>query len=262
MSFADHPQCDALVAFVGELADAARTELVDRHNGNRFETKEDASPVTEFDRGVERRLRGLIRDRFPMHGIIGEEFEPESPDAEFVWIIDPIDGTKAFVTGVPVFTTLVALCQEGLPVVGVIDSGATDDRWLGVDGRPTVHNEQPVRTSGRTDLDGATVAWSNPEVVLEEQRAGRATLNARTAWRIFGAGSYAYGRLASGAVDIAVESGGVIEADIVASVPIVNGAGGLCTDGFGEPITLHTQLTSVAAATPELHARVIEVLNA
>lgn len=261
MSFSDHPQCDEFVAFIEELADAARVILAKRHDDNRFETKDDASPVTEFDRGVEHALRQLIRDRYPEHGIIGEEFPAENPEAEFVWIMDPIDGTKSFVVGVPVFTTLIALCRHGHPVIGVIDASATQDRWLGVEGRPTTQNGRAVRTSGRTELDGATVSWSNPERVLDEQRAGRDVLNARTAWRVFGAAAYGVGRLASGAIDIAVESGTVGAYDICSFVPIIEGAGGVVTDGFGKPITTATQLTCVAAASQALHQEAIRVLN-
>ena len=259
--FSEHPQCDEFVAFIEELADAARLVLAKRLNDSRFETKDDASPVTEFDRGVEQTLRAMIRARYPEHGIIGEEFPPEHPDAEFVWVMDPIDGTKSFVVGVPVFTTLIALCRHNRPMIGVIDAASTQDRWLGVDGRPTTQNGIPVHTSGRTTLDGATVSWSNPEMVLEEQRAGREVLNHRTAWRVFGAAAYGVGRLASGAIDVAVESGTVGAYDICSFVPIIEGAGGVVTDGFGAPITTATKLTCVAAATRELHEEAIRVLN-
>ncbi|MDQ4213237.1 inositol monophosphatase family protein [Microbacterium sp. ASV81] len=261
MSFADHPERHEFVEFIEQLADAARSFLSGRHESGRFETKEDASPVTEFDRGVEGALRAMIRTRYPHHGIIGEEFHAENPDAEFTWIMDPIDGTKSFVVGIPVFTTLIALCHRGRPVIGLIDASSTDDRWIGVDGLPTRHNGRTVRTSGRTRLDGSTVSWSNPEVVLEEHRAGREALNRRTAWRVFGAAAYGVGRLASGAVDLAVESGTVGPYDICPFVPIIEGAGGVVTDGFGGPITTTTRLTCVAAATRELHAEALRVLN-
>ncbi len=262
MTFSANPRCDEFVGFIHELADAARAVLAKRHDDSRFETKEDASPVTEFDRGVEHALREMIRERYPEHGIIGEEFPPENPDAEFVWIMDPIDGTKSFVVGIPVFTTLIALCRDTRPVIGVIDAASTRDRWLGVEGRPTTQNGRPVRTSGRTELDGATVSWSNPEKVIDEQRAGREVLNERTAWRVFGAAAYGVGRLASGAIDLAVESGTVGAYDICSFVPIIEGAGGVVTDGFGAPVTTATTLTCVAAATPELHEEAIRVLNA
>lgn len=260
MSFAEHPQIDEFVDFTEQLADAARAFLAERHEGSRFETKEDASPVTEFDRGLEQAMRAMIRESFPGHGIIGEEFEPERSDAEFVWVMDPIDGTKPFVAGIPVFTTLISLCHNGKPVIGVIDAPATGDRWFGVSGRPTLLNGQKVRTSGRIDLDGATLAWSQPDKVLEEHREGHDLINERVAWTVFGAAAYGFGRLAAGAIDVAACSGSIGSYDICALVPIVEGAGGAISDSDGSPITIAPPTGCVAAATPELHRTVIEAL--
>lgn len=261
MSISDHPEVEEFVSFIHELADAAGTFLSERHEGSRFETKPDASPVTEFDRGVETRLREMIRERYPEHGIVGEEFPPHNEDAEFVWIMDPIDGTKSFVVGIPIYTTLIALCHNGVPVIGVINAPSSKDRFLGVQGRPTTLNEVPIRTSGRTELEGATGAVSNPTKVIDSQRAGWADLEDRTAWWIYGAAAYGYGRLAAGGVDIAVESGTVGPYDINCLVPIIEGAGGKVTDGFGGPVLLTTGGTCVASATQELHEQVLAVLN-
>ncbi|WP_164234842.1 inositol monophosphatase family protein [Microbacterium hydrocarbonoxydans] len=261
MTFAQHPQLAEFLEFIQELGDTARRVLTERHDDGRFETKADRSPVTEFDRGVEADLRSMIRGRFPEHGIIGEEFEPEQADAEFVWIMDPIDGTKSFVAGVPVFTTLVALCRDGVPVIGMIDASVSRERWVGVQGRATTLNGQPVRTSGRKDLSGATLSWSQPDNVLDEHREGFRSLSALAAWSVFGAASYGFGRLAAGAIDVAAYSGGIGAYDVCALVPIVEGAGGRITDADGSPLTLAPPRGCVAAATPALHARVIHVLN-
>ena len=261
MSFAQHPRVTEFIEFIEELGDAARRVLTERHDDGRFETKEDSTPVTEFDRGVESDLREMIRMRFPDHGIIGEEFSPENPDAEFVWIMDPIDGTKSFVAGVPVFTTLVSLCRAGAPVIGMIDASVSQERWLGVQGLPTTLNGQPVRTSGRKELDGATLSWSQPDNVLEEHREGYRMLSDLTAWRVFGAASYGFGRLAAGAIDVAAYSGGIGAYDVCALVPIIEGAGGAISDSDGSPITIAQPRACVAAATVELHARAIDVLN-
>lgn len=252
---------DDHLAFIEELADAARAYLAGRTEGAGFDTKIDASPVTEFDQGLERTLRSLIRERHPDHGIIGEEYGHENPDAEYVWIMDPIDGTKSFVAGIPVFTTLIALCHRGVPVIGLIDAPTTRDRWLGARGRASTHNGVEIRSSGRRELDGATVSWSNPETVMDEHRFGREEFNRRTAWRVFGAAAYGFGRVASGAIDVAVESGTVGAYDICAFVPVIEGAGGVVTDAFGEPITLASRLSCLAAATAELHAEALRVLN-
>lgn len=250
------------IGFIGELADAAGRFLAERHDGSRFETKDDASPVTEFDRGVEQKLRAIIRERYPEHGIVGEEFPPERGDAEFVWIMDPIDGTKQFVTGVPTFTTLIALLHHGVPVIGVINAHAAKLRWLGVEGRATTLNGVEVRTSGRTELDGAVMAWSDPEaVILDDHGRGRDALIERTAIRIYGIASFAFGRLAAGSIDVCVYSGGIGTYDVCAFVPIVEGAGGRATDGYGERISLREIQSCVAAASPELHAEAVATLN-
>lgn len=261
MSVAVHPLLDEHVEFIQELADAARAYLGRTTGVGAFDTKSDSSPVTEFDRGLELMLRSLIAERYPAHGIVGEEFPHDRADAEYVWIMDPIDGTKSFVAGIPVFTTLVALCHRGTPVLGLIDAPTTGDRWIGSAGRVTTHNGVPVRTSGRLDLDGATVSWSNPETVLDAHREGRTAFNERTAWRVFGAAAFGFGRLASGAIDLAVESGTVGAYDICAFVPVIEGAGGVVTDAFGDRITLDSTLSCLAAATPELHAEALRVLN-
>lgn len=260
MAFADHPLAEEFTAFIHELADAAGAQLAERHEGSRFETKADESPVTEFDRGVEQRLRTLIADRYPEHGIIGEEFPPERENAEFVWVMDPIDGTKSFVAGIPVFTTLIALCRNGTPVIGVIDASVTQDRWVGVDGRATTLNGHEVHTSGRQGLTGATLSWSQPDRVLEEHRAGLEEVNERVAWRVFGAASYGFGRVASGAIDLAGYSGGFGPYDVCAIVPIVEGAGGVVSDELGQPITIKQAQACIVSASPELHREALSVL--
>lgn len=257
MTISEHPQVDEYVTFIHELADAARTLLSERHEGSRFETKADASPVTEFDRGVETVLRELVAERFPEHGFIGEEFAPDRADAEFVWIADPIDGTKQFVSGIPVFTTLIALCRNGRPVIGVIDASVSKDRWLGVEGRQSTLNGNPISTSGRVAVPGATMSWSQPDRVRAEHAAGVGELGDAVAWQVFGAGSYGFGRLAAGAIDIAGYSGSFGAYDVCALVPIIEGAGGVITDGYGEPITIADPAACVAAATPELHREVL-----
>ena len=110
---------------------------------SRFRNKGDDSPVTEIDRGVETALRARIAAAFPQHGIQGEEFGAQATDAEYVWVIDPIDGTKAFVAGIPVFGTLIALTRKGVPVLGVIDQPMTRERWIGAEGHPTTLNGAP-----------------------------------------------------------------------------------------------------------------------
>ncbi len=132
------PVAEALIAAAEAAADAAGAVIRPLFRSALLvEAKGDASPVTEADRAAERAVRDLLRARFPGHGMIGEEHGAERPDAEWVWVIDPIDGTRAFVTGRPLFGCLVALLHRGRPVLGLIDQPATGERWLGVAGRPT-----------------------------------------------------------------------------------------------------------------------------
>ena len=128
------PDLEAFTTFAGTLADASGAIIREALANQRdFLTKDDASPVTEIDRRVETALRAQIAQQYPQHGILGEEFEPADLDAEWVWVIDPIDGTKAFITGIPTFGTLVALAYRGVPVLGVIDNPVTRERWIGAD---------------------------------------------------------------------------------------------------------------------------------
>ena len=122
-----------------------------RRPGMTVETKADQSPVTIADRGAEELMRARLAKKFPAHGIIGEEFGSERADAEFVWVLDPIDGTKAFITGLPIFGTLIALLHRGKPVMGVIDQPILKERWLGVAGERSTFNGQPISVRACAD---------------------------------------------------------------------------------------------------------------
>jgi fructose-1,6-bisphosphatase/inositol monophosphatase family enzyme len=136
----DH-ELDDFVAFATELADAAHAMLAPAGRWHpEMTVKADRSFVTAFDIEIERRLRAMIADRYPSHGILGEEGQAKDANAEFVWVLDPIDGTAPYIAGAPVYGTLIALAHARIPVIGVIDQAATDDRWIGARGRPTRHS--------------------------------------------------------------------------------------------------------------------------
>ncbi|NBF10021.1 inositol monophosphatase family protein, partial [Pseudomonas sp. Fl4BN1] len=127
------------------LADASRSILREHWQlpapgGQAFSSKDDASPVTEIDQRIEARLREMLDSAQPEHGVLGEEYPPRDLDAEYVWVLDPIDGTKQFITGIPVYGTLISLCQAGRPVLGIIDIPISGQRWVGVQGQPTTLN--------------------------------------------------------------------------------------------------------------------------
>lgn len=144
------PAAASFAPFAHELADAAGA-IIRRYYRTPVpvEQKADASPVTAADRETEARLRDLIRARFPAHGIEGEEYGAERLDAEFVWCLDPIDGTKSFITGRPLFGTLISLLHAGRPILGVIDQCILGERWLGVAGEPSTWNARPIRVRAR-----------------------------------------------------------------------------------------------------------------
>ena len=172
---------------------------------NAFDSKGDDSPVTEIDRRVETELRRRIGEAFPEHGIQGEEFGAQATGADYVWVLDPIDGTKAFVAGIPVFGTLIALAHRGVPVLGVIDQPMTRERWIGADGFPTTLNGTRVATSGRTVLSEAVLSTSNIELYDPASLPVFEALRSSVHWCVYGGSCYAYGRLASGGIDVAIE---------------------------------------------------------
>lgn len=226
-----------------------------------FETKEDASPVTEIDRKVEQQIREVIQEMCPTHGILGEEYGTDSKDQEFVWVIDPIDGTKQFIAGIPVYGTLIALCHHGVPVLGVIDIPAVKERWLGIKGQQTTLNGRKVSTRACKKLSEALMSSSNTEPVLPEHRLGYEKMIETTKWRVYGSACYAYACLASGKLDVSIDSGGMREVDYCALVPIIEGAGGVITDWAGDPLTIHSGTTVIAAGDADLHAQTLAILS-
>lgn len=249
-----------------QLADAARAILChhwqrDDAGGPAFATKDDASPVTEIDRRIETRLREMIERAQPQHGVLGEEYPPHNLDAEYVWVLDPIDGTKQFIAGIPVYGTLISLCQDGQPLLGIIDMPISGQRWVGARGQPTTLNDRVVRTRACPSLSSALMSCSNPEMIPKVHRPAFNHLQQNSRWRLYGAACNAYASLASGRLDLSVDSGGMREVDYCALVPVIEGAGGIISDWHGAPLTMHSDSTVVAAGDPRLHAQVLELLG-
>jgi histidinol phosphatase-like enzyme (inositol monophosphatase family) len=255
------PDLKALAGFADGLADISRATVREALGEARsFITKGDASPVTAIDQAVEAKLRAQIQETYPDHGILGEEFGSVRLDAEWVWVIDPIDGTKAFITGFPTFGTLIALARNGVPVLGVIDNPVTCERWLGGDGVPTSLNGKPVRTRTCQEIGDALVGNGNPESFDDADTAAFRRLRQHVRWSVYGGGCHAYGRVADGALDINVD-GGLDAFDYCALIPIVRNAGGVMTDWQGGELTIRSGRRSVvASATPALHETVLGIL--
>ncbi|MBI3515190.1 MAG: histidinol-phosphatase [Proteobacteria bacterium] len=228
---------DREVALALELAALARP-IVLKHFRQPLavDTKADLSPVTVADRTAEAVMRTAIGRVFPDHGIIGEEHGRERADAEFVWVLDPIDGTKSFISGKPLFGTLIALTWRGRPVVGVIDMPALGECWWGADDRPSVMNGKPIRSRPCGDLAQALLYATSPHMFHGADEAAFARLAGSVRHPLYGADCYAYALVAGGWSDLAVEAS--LQAyDFCALVPVVEGAGGVMTDWQGRALT-------------------------
>jgi histidinol-phosphatase len=245
------PDLDALLA-VARAAARAGTDEVQRHYGPALEVqlKADASPVTAADVAAERAIRAVLTAHHPEHAVYGGRDAARSP---YLWLIDPIDGTKSFVRGYPMFSTQLALMHEGRLVLGVSAAPWAGETAWAARGRGAWLDGKPLRVSGCTALADAALSFGNLKSLAAGpawDRLGRVVVGAN---RVRGYGDfYHYHRLAAGALDAVIESD-VNILDIAALVVVVEEAGGVFTDLAGRPVGLDT--TSVlAAATSELHA--------
>lgn len=248
----------------GRMADTAR-DIALRHFRQPFavERKSDLSPVTIADREVESALRALVREHFPDHAILGEEYGSSAGaapgEAGFTWVIDPIDGTQSFVCGLPLFGCLVALLQGPRPVLGMIEMPALGERWLGLQGAASRSNAGPSRVSACTRLGEARLFTTSPDMFDAAARERFDRVAARASLRRYGGDCYSYGLLASGHCDLVVEAG-LKPYDYLALVPVIEGAGGCITDWQGHPLGLESDGRVVAAASPQLLREALEWL--
>ncbi|PJE31763.1 histidinol-phosphatase, inositol monophosphatase family [Pseudooceanicola antarcticus] len=255
------PETDRLADFAASLADTTDAMAMTYFRKPLdIEAKADDSPVTQADRAIEAEMRTHISKAFPTHGILGEEHEDARLDAERIWVIDPIDGTKSFLSGMPSFGTLIACLSGGVPDVGVISIPPTGERWTGQSGAPSRFNGVPCRTSGRQNLGEAILYTTSPDSFDAAGLAHFEALSKKVAMRRFGGDCYAYGLLASGHVDLLFEMN-LHPYDYMALVPVIEGAGGVITDWDGQPLTLASEGKVIAAASAELHAQALAVLG-
>jgi inositol-phosphate phosphatase/L-galactose 1-phosphate phosphatase/histidinol-phosphatase len=251
---------DTLLAFAQHLADAAgevirpyfRKPLV-------VSDKPDLSPVTAADHAAEQTMRRLIEERFPAHGILGEEFGRVREDADFVWVLDPIDGTKSFISGVPLFGTLIALTHAGRPILGIIDQPVLRERWTGAAGRPTTLNGAAVGCRPCPVLASATLFATTPDMFKGEDAAAFARVSGAVKLVRFGADCYAYGLLAAGFVDLVLEAN-LKPYDFCAMVPVVEGAGGAVTDWRGGGLDLASDGRILVAGDRRTHDAALALL--
>lgn len=218
-------------------------------------------PVTEADRASETVMRQMIQEAFPDHGIIGEEFGSQNPDARHVWVLDPIDGTKAFISGLPTWGTLIGLKQDNVPVYGMMHQPFTGERFSG-DGKTarlsTASCVQTLKTRACADLANATLMTTSPRLLPEEERVAYERVENLVRLPRYGCDCYAYCVLAAGHVDMVIEAG-LKPYDIVALIPIVEGAGGIVTSWTGGSAA--DGGTVIASGDRRIHDAALRLLN-
>jgi len=259
-----------LVAFAERLADAARAAILPHFRNLAGEDNKAAhlgegfyDPVTEGDRAGERAIRALIKSEAPGHGVLGEEYGHDEGSEPWTWILDPVDGTRAFVCGAPTWGTLIALNDGNRPVLGIIDQAYTEDRFVGVTGEGTTlktrFGDYAVRTRACGDLSSAIMACTDPAMFLDgPQQSAFQRVARRTKLTRYGLDCTAYGLLAAGQVDLVIEAG-MKTWDIQALVPVVEAAGGIISDWDGKPG--YGGGTVIAAGDKRLYEQAMDLLN-
>jgi myo-inositol-1(or 4)-monophosphatase len=252
-------------SFVNDLATASgqailpffRTSLVthDKSGGVAFD------PVTEADKAGETAMRRMITQFFPAHGIVGEEFGAERADAEFVWVLDPIDGTRAFMSGLPLWGTLIGLTRGGVPAYGMMHQPFIGERFSGDGGSAHYrgpHGERRLLTRRCPSLADATLSTTSPKLFEPDALAAYERVESAVRLARYGYDCYAYCMLAAGQIDLVIETG-LKPYDIVALIPIIEGAGGVVTNWTGGSAAEGGAV--VACGDPRLHGPVLDRLN-
>jgi histidinol phosphatase-like enzyme (inositol monophosphatase family) len=241
------------------LADAAGAAIRPYFRAEHgLETKPDQSPVTLADRAAEEAMRRLIIAERAIDAIQGEEFDNREGSSGRTWVLDPIDGTRSFISGRPIFGTLIALVEDGWPLLGVIDQPILNERWIGVAGRETLFNGRPARTRICRELGHALLATTSPALFADDELHAFEHLDAAVRSTVLGGDCYNYACLASGHLDLVAETGLKLH-DFAALVPVVEGAGGRMCDWQGDPLHAGSQGDVLAIGDP---ARVDDVLEA
>ena len=255
--------------FAEKLADLARDETLPRFRAgvdvfNKAGIWYD--PVTDADREAERVQRRTLKAVYPDHGILGEEFGEENEGARFRWVLDPVDGTRAFVCGVPSWVTLIALEDSSRPILGLIDQPFLDERWIGDESGSvyiTKGEKTPCQTSGVTDIAKARLTTTDPRhtaYFTSKEAAAFGRVDDAARLTRFSLDAYGYALLALGEIDLVIEAG-LQHHDYAALAPVVEGAGGVITNWRGEPFNAGNRGRTIAAATPELHAAAMDLLQ-
>lgn len=247
-----------LIDFAQYLADEAAKKTTPLFRNVNSELKADGSLVSDADREAEDVMRKLIAVNFPTHGVFAEEFPNTNTDAEYVWVLDPIDGTSSFLAGRPTFGTLIALLHHGEPVLGLIDQPIAKERWLGANdetkfGMKTLYSRKCDKVSD------AFFATTSPFLFEQQDKPKIAELAEKCRQTIYGGDCYNYAQLAHGYVDVIVESG-LKPFDYLPLVKVVENAGGIITDWNGNSLNLQSEGKVVACGDKNLHDKILNLL--
>lgn len=223
-------------------------------------SKADETPVTLADRGIETRIREILSDKRPDDGIHGEEFGVTESKSGFTWVIDPIDGTKSFTIGRPTFGTLIGLCQDEQPVLGIIDQAVSKERWIGIKGQATTFNGSIVKARKCTELKQAIFGTGSPSQIDKNDPQRFARIDKECRYTVLQGDCYFYGLMASGSIDLLVEDQLGLY-DYIALVPVIEGAGGAITDWSGAKLTLSSGSNLLAVGDPELHSKALDLVS-
>lgn len=249
--------------FADQLAKIASEEILPFFRKEIFiEEKKDTSPVTQADKNAELAMRYFIKKTYPTHGVVGEEFGIENDDAEYVWVLDPIDGTKSFITGSPLFGTLIALLHNKKPVVGVINQPFTRECWKGENGKKSLYNGQIIKTRKCKALEDISLYSTGGRLMFEkkEDLVNFEKLQKRVKVSRFSADCYGYGLLSMGCIDVVCEAEMKLY-DYAALIPIVEGAGGCMTDWFGNELLINGDGHVLALGDKTLLPKIVEVFQ-
>lgn len=264
MTSAADARINDFVGFAHRLADAARRETLPRwRSATVAEDKggHEFDPVTEADRKAELSMRALIEAEFPEHGVSGEEFPDRAPEGPLSWSLDPVDGTRSFICGLPNWVTLIALLENGRPILGLIDVPCLDERYTGFAGGASLrhHGEETrLSSSGCTSLAEARLSTTDPYLFRGDEGGAYKRVRDRVRTTRYGQDGYGYARLAAGSLDLVIETD-LKPHDYNALIPIIRTAGGVIGDWEGGEDFSAGKV--IAAATPELYAAALEAMR-
>ncbi len=254
-------QMDEFISFANILADESAKVIMEYFRQTlTIENKDDDTPVTIADKKSELKIRELINKAYPSHGILAEEFDDTNLDSEYIWVIDPIDGTRSFIAGHKDFGTLIALLYKKKPILGIINCPAHNERWIGIENQITTLNGKKIKTSQKKSIEDCYTITTGLYLEDEIFRNAFEDIIKKSKDYILRGDCYMYGMLSSGLVDIVFED--TLKAhDYMALVPVIQGAGGIITDKYNNPITLDSDGSVLATANALIHKQAINMIN-